>query len=437
MKKLITIIAAIIFASLCLAGISTTTNIMPAQVCTTDAFTFTFPIQSTSDLKVITINTSTYDVNTLTLSTDYTVSATNNDYSSGGTVTTAITYGSGYKLIIYRDTTQTQTTTLISDTGVLRTRNIVSALDKQMMILQDIQEQTDRSLKAPVDINSVSMEIPSQTERAGKYLAFNSSGVPVATSVITTGTTSFSTFGSDWVALANVNAALAVLNTPIMPDGSVDYAHNQSMAGYKITGYGTPTDENDVVDVNYVKDSTITLKNKTLESTVINTGVSGTAIDNDGNLAANSATILATQYATKKYSDTKIAAAVAGTGFLKANTAVSTPIFNTTLTAGDTWQTLDVSALGTPAVGANFAILYLEVKASAAGSFAAKPYGLGGANVTDHYASTYPRGGAVMQAVNADDMAYLVVPTDAAGKISIGANNNSTTYTIKLIGYIN
>ncbi len=436
MKKLITIIAAIIFASLCIAGISTTSNIMPAQVCTTDSFTFTFPIQSTSDLKVITINTTSYDVNTLTLSTDYTVSATNNDYSSGGTVTTAITYGSGYKLIIYRDTTQTQTTTLISDTGVLRTRNIVSALDKQMMILQDIQEQTDRSLKAPVDINSVSMEIPSQTERAGKYLAFNSSGEPVATSVITTGTTSFSTFGSDWVALANVNAALAALNTPIMPDGSVDYAHNQSMAGFKITGYGTPTDENDVVDVNYVKNATITLKNKTFEtptitSPAINGDISGNAIDNDGNLAANSATKLATQYAVKAHT----AAAVAGAGFLKTNTTVSTPIHDTNVPVSS-WKTLDVSTLGTPAVGANSALLYLEIHNDATPlHFFAKPYGMGSSTPASHYTSSEP-GGTSNVYLAASEYSYIMVMTDTAGKIQIAGSSGTANVTIKLIGYI-
>jgi hypothetical protein len=49
---------------------------------------------------------------------------------------------------------------------------------------------------------------------------------------------------------------------------------------------------------------TATLINKTLTSPVINTGVSGTAIDTDGTLAANSDTLLASQKAVKTYVDT-------------------------------------------------------------------------------------------------------------------------------------
>jgi hypothetical protein len=49
------------------------------------------------------------------------------------------------------------------------------------------------------------------------------------------------------------------------------------------------------------------LTNKTLTSPVINTGVSGTAIDLDGTLAANSDTKLASQKAIKTYVDAKVA----------------------------------------------------------------------------------------------------------------------------------
>ena len=54
---------------------------------------------------------------------------------------------------------------------------------------------------------------------------------------------------------------------------------------------------------------TQTLTNKTLTSPVINTGVSGTAILDEDNMASNSATKLATQQSIKAYADTKIAKA--------------------------------------------------------------------------------------------------------------------------------
>lgn len=51
---------------------------------------------------------------------------------------------------------------------------------------------------------------------------------------------------------------------------------------------------------------TQTLTNKTLTSPVLDTGVSGSAIDIDGNLAANSDTLLASQKAVKTYVDAQI-----------------------------------------------------------------------------------------------------------------------------------
>jgi hypothetical protein len=63
---------------------------------------------------------------------------------------------------------------------------------------------------------------------------------------------------------------------------------------------------NDVVREVVTNSQTQELTNKTLTSPVINTGVSGTAIDTDGTLAANSDTKLASQKAVKTYVDAQI-----------------------------------------------------------------------------------------------------------------------------------
>lgn len=55
------------------------------------------------------------------------------------------------------------------------------------------------------------------------------------------------------------------------------------------------------------KDHAQTLANKTLTSPVLNTGVSGTAVLDEDNMASDSATKLATQQSIKAYADTKIA----------------------------------------------------------------------------------------------------------------------------------
>ena len=72
--------------------------------------------------------------------------------------------------------------------------------------------------------------------------------------------------------------------------------------------------DGDPYDLTFAIDSTVTtltgsqtLTNKTLTSAVLNTGVSGTAILDEDNMATNSATQLATQQSIKAYVDSQIA----------------------------------------------------------------------------------------------------------------------------------
>ena len=57
------------------------------------------------------------------------------------------------------------------------------------------------------------------------------------------------------------------------------------------------------------RDTTDTLTNKTLTSAVLNTGVSGTAVLDEDNMASDSATQLATQQSIKAYVDSQVATA--------------------------------------------------------------------------------------------------------------------------------
>ena len=129
----------------------------------------------------------------------------------------------------------------------------------------------------------------------------------------------------------------------------------------------------------------------------------------------------------------QVTAAATGTGFLKAYANAATPVFNDTLDTANTWQDLNLSDY----VGANLAMVYLEVTMSAAAAFAVKPKGYGSATVTYHTTagSAYNYGASEIHA-NSGNYGYLVSLTNSSGVVQIASNNNTTTFTVKLIAYV-
>ena len=111
----------IICAAAAIGNVTETDSKVAPQACngSSTTFTFDFPVDATSEVVVKLRTVATGDDETLEETTDYAVSATNNDYSAGGTVTTVATYSSAYTISISRSTTLTQNTTL-RDTGTLR-----------------------------------------------------------------------------------------------------------------------------------------------------------------------------------------------------------------------------------------------------------------------------------------------------------------------------
>ena len=114
--------------------------------------------------------------------------------------------------------------------------------------------------------------------------------------------------------------------------------------------------------------------------------------------------------------------------------APASTAFNATLTAANTFQDLDLSAT----VGAGTAIVFLGITGNAAvKQFAVKTKGVGG-GFTAHIHNTqgYDYGCCTMHIQTAGDYAHMCLPTDSAGKVEIGANDNTTTWTVTLLAYI-
>ncbi len=100
-----------------------------------------------------------------------------------------------------------------------------------------------------------------------------------------------------------------------------------SASANTITGgaTGAPSSDGDFANKKYVDDqatASLTLTNKTLTSPILNTGVSGTAILDEDNLATNSATQLATQQSIKAYVDAEISG-ISSTAISVGNTSAT------------------------------------------------------------------------------------------------------------------
>jgi len=130
----------------------------------TTEFAYDFKIFEDSDLTV-TLHTIASGAETiLTLNTDYTVSGEGTE--SGGNVTTVSTYSSDYKIIIERILPLTQETDYIEGDD-FPAESHEEALDRMVMICQQIQAKIDRSLVQGTSATS-SLSLPVPT--AGTYL---------------------------------------------------------------------------------------------------------------------------------------------------------------------------------------------------------------------------------------------------------------------------
>jgi len=111
-------------------------------------FSFTFRIFAIGDLTVTRLNPSTGVETVLTLTTDYTVSGAGS-YNGGSITLVAGALTNGHKLAIVRELDILQATDLRNQ-GSFFAETHEDVFDRQTMIMQQLQEQIDRSAKLSV-----------------------------------------------------------------------------------------------------------------------------------------------------------------------------------------------------------------------------------------------------------------------------------------------
>ena len=140
-----------------------------------DTFAYQFKISTTADMQVI-IRSAAGAETVKTLTTHYTV--TGAGAASGGNVV----FESGHipaateTVILRRSTTQTQALDLVEN-DPFTADSVESAFDKNLALVQELQEQANRSLKISRTNTMTSTEFTnSATDRASKVLAFDADG---------------------------------------------------------------------------------------------------------------------------------------------------------------------------------------------------------------------------------------------------------------------
>lgn len=187
MKKSMLLIALLVgfigCQSVCLGTMSNTTarETLATGDGATTAFTFSFPIDTGSsgnhaDLEVRLRVTSTGVETGQTETTHYTVTATNNNFTSGGTVTFVTAPAATQEVLLLRATAQTQLTDFGSSGVHLAIENADDKLTRQMI---DLQEEVNRCLKFPkTDAATLSGIMDNSVDRASQRLGFSSTGEP-------------------------------------------------------------------------------------------------------------------------------------------------------------------------------------------------------------------------------------------------------------------
>tara|TARA_A100001035_G_scaffold274707_1_gene267055 strand:- start:464 stop:1156 length:693 start_codon:yes stop_codon:yes gene_type:complete len=201
-------------------------------------YSFSFPILAQTDLLV-------YINSTLkTLTTDYTVNLSSVDGTGSITFTTNPTTPTSSDTITIVGGRTIQRSTDFVTAGDLLASSLNTELDSLTIFNQQISEDTDRSIKAPVfDPTSIDMTLPAKSERASKSLSFDANGNPTVSAIaVNTVTANTLSAGSSATASYNTTTGALTLGIPRGDTGATgsagadgsDGADGEVSAGFSI-----------------------------------------------------------------------------------------------------------------------------------------------------------------------------------------------------------
>lgn len=133
------------------------------------AFDFVFKVFAEADLRVVLTDSAAAETD-LVITTNYTVSLNaDQENDPGGTVTTASTYATGYKITIVGDLAYGQPTVL-TNLGGFFPKTIEYAMDRLGILIQQLKESVGRAVRVPVS-SGASGDLPAPS--AGMAIGWN------------------------------------------------------------------------------------------------------------------------------------------------------------------------------------------------------------------------------------------------------------------------
>ena len=185
-----------------------------------NTFAYNFFVVAESDLEVI-IRSSNGTETVKSLTTHYTVSGLGSNSGGSITFTSGNTPTDTETVVIRRNTSKTQSTDYVAN-DPFPAESHEAALDKSMLINQELQEQVDRSIKISRTNSMTSTDFTvGATDRANKILAFDSSGEISVTQEL-------GTFKGNWGASTAYNQRDIVKDTSTNNIFLVNTAHTSS-----------------------------------------------------------------------------------------------------------------------------------------------------------------------------------------------------------------
>lgn len=157
---------------------------------TNQNFAIPFKLFATTDAVVTRLDTVTQVESTLVVGTDYSVTLNGDqNYSPGGSITTTVAPTATQRISITSAVPLTQPLD-ISNQGGFYPDVLNDALDRATIQIQQLQFSSSRLVQAPATDVAGNLTLPSSTARANRYLMFDASGNPVASTGTVTPTSS-------------------------------------------------------------------------------------------------------------------------------------------------------------------------------------------------------------------------------------------------------